>query len=312
MKAEVCNAHRWRRRLTQTGKNVSFEWDSYEDYLADFKQLEEVAPDFVARVRGSGGGGGERWYGTTEGFNGVMRKTQNGWPELREAMMKKLDGLALDLPVFPSMTHTRRRKRRRDDHGDTLDIQRVWAGDLDHAWQRAVRMERLQQNMRRITLAFDVTANAGVSNEQAMWRGALCMLLVDSLARAGRTFEIYTVDSTTNPFGWTSAQGTPTRLWTSWLVKPTHMPIVPDRLAAMVSVGFMRVVGFCAEGMGPWEVSSGFGGAMNAGLPHSLNERQEAGEVVLRIGECYSRTQVINEYKSAWERIERAAVEQAA
>lgn len=307
MKKELCDSRVWKRKLIHVDQDVSFEWESFEDFLLDFEASKKLDPAFVSAHLRDAGYGGDSWYGTSGGAKAVLEKTQNGWPELRTAMIDKVKGMELEIPVFPSMTHTRRRKRQWGEHGDTLDINRVWNGQLDRAWQRPVRVERLSQNMRRISLAFDVTANAGVTNESALWRGALCMLLVDSLARAGRTFEIYVIDSTIGAF-----PSGPRRLWTSWLVKSSSMPIVPDRLAAMVSVGYMRTVGFAAENMGPWTVSSGLGGALNAGLPHSLRDRQKAGEVVLRIGECYSKKAVVEEYKNAWERIEKAAEDQAA
>jgi len=296
-----------KRRLVEDGLDVSFEWDSYEDFLVDLQTLREKDRTFYNNTAGMGGGSGMSWFGTNGGFHAVMDKVQNGWPELRQLMMAKLEGLELAVPVFPSMTHTRRRKRKWQDQGDSLDQQRVWAGQIDRAWQRPVKVEKLMPNTRRITLAFDVTANGSVSNDMAMWRGALCMLLVDSLARAGRTFEIYVIDSTSMPF----IGNAPRRLWSSWLVKGSAEPIVPDRLAAMVSVGFMRTSGFMAEGMGPWPVSYGYGGALNAGLPDQLRKRQKNGEVVLRIGECYNRQAVLREYEAAWQRIEAAADEAA-
>ena len=72
----------------------------------------------------------------------------------------------------------------------------------------------------------------------------------------------------------------------------------------MVSVGFMRTAGFMAMGAGPWEPSSGFGSALGYGLPATLRERREAGEAVLRIGQCYSKQAVIEEYKNAWTEVE--------
>lgn len=282
---------------------VSYEWDSYESFVPDMKQIAATYPTFMSNVVGTGGMSNVSWWGCADGFAGIQRRVENGWPELRTQLLKMLEGLDLELPVFPSMSTARRRKRRRDDHGDTLDIHRVWDGQLDKAWDRPMRTERMMPNTKRITVAFDVTANACVSNSQAMWRAALCTLLCDSLARAGRIFEIWVVDSTSNPFSAWGA-GVPKRLWSAWCVKKTADPLVLDRICAMVSVGFMRSAGFTAMRAGPWPPSSGFGGALGSGLPHTLRQRREAGEVVLRIGECYSRQAVVAEYANAWREIE--------
>lgn len=298
----------WNRRMTRTGNDVSFEWDSFEQFLPDLENVKKHDRELYERSR-SYAGSGTSWLGVTDGFDGIISRVQHGWPELRQQLDIMLKNVELEVPRFPSMTKVRRRKRTRDDHGDVVNMQRVWSGDLDHAWDRPERVDRTSPNTKRITLAFDVTANGSVTNEMAMWRAALCMLLVNSLSKAGRTFEIWVTDSTSMPFqrDWTAGAGAqPTALWTAWCVKTASDPIVMDRLCAMVSVGFMRTVGFTAESCGPWPVSPGFGGALNRGLPHSLRERQGRGEVVLRIGECYSKQDCLRHYREAWTEIETA------
>ena len=283
---------------------VSYEWQDYEVFLSDMAKIKAKRPSLYNRVSCMGSSSiatSDHWWGC-KSFYDVQNKVANGWPELRERLERMMQGIELDLPTFPTLTTVRRRKRLRSDHGDSLDIGRVWNGQLDTAWERPVRTERVATNTKRITLAFDVTANASVTNDMALWRAALCTVLVDSLARAGRVFEIWVVDSTSNPFTWGGSR--PMRLWSAWCVKRTADPLVLDRLCSMVSVGFMRSAGFMAMGAGTWEPNSGFGQALGSGLPASLRKRRSAGEVVLRIGECYSRQDVIKEYRRAWEEVE--------
>lgn len=284
---------------------VSFEWLSYDDFLPDLKIIQQERPAVYRRTVECGGydiNGAYRWWGA-KSYADVQHKITNGWPELRERLLKMMDGIELDLPQFPTASTVRRRKRFRGDQGDSLDMGRVWNGQLDTAWERPKRTEKQANSTKRITVAFDVTANAVVSNDMAMWRAALCTLLVDSLARAGRIFEIWVVDSTSNPFSFNNGRRPP-RLWAAWCVKRTADPLVLDRLCAMVSVGFMRTAGFMAMGASELEPSAGFGGALGTGLPHTLRERQAAGEIVLRIGQCYTRRDVISEYARAWEEVE--------
>lgn len=292
-------------QIKRTDDGVSYEWQSYDEFLPDLVEIKKRWPVLYNRTvacAGFGEGGAMRWWGA-KSFGDVQDKIANGWPELRERLLKMMEGIELELPMFPSLQNVRRRKRVRDEFGDELDMQRVWSGQLDTAWARPVRTQRQSMSTKRITLAFDITANAIVNNDMAMWRAALCTLLVDSLARAGRIFEIWVVDSTSNPFAWSSGNR-PMRLWSAWCVKRTADPIVLDRLCGMVSVGFMRTAGFMAMGAGSWEPNTGFGSALNTGLPATLRERQAEGEAVLRIGECYNRHAVISEYKRAWEAIE--------
>lgn len=79
-----------------------------------------------------------------------------------------------------------------------------------------------------------------------------------------------------------------------------------DRLAGMLGVGFLRTVGFMSEGMGPYVAKSGLGSAMHRGLPHGLQERRNAGEVVIRIAGCYSKADAIRCYTEAWREVEAA------
>lgn len=295
---------------------MSFEWDSYDLWLEDFKQLQQAQPQhidshrhdtFTARAAMS-------WYGCEDGFDGCMRRVETGWPELRRTLHEMMKDVELELPVFPTQSEVRRRKRKWMDQGDTLNIQRVWNGQLETAWQKPVRVNRMQPNTKRVTLAFDVSANGAVSNDQAMWRAALSQLLCDSLARAGRVFEVWVVDGTVGAFnqGW-SARSKPQHLWAAWCVKQTQDPLVLDRMCSMLSIGYMRSVGFSAIAMGPYDPNPGIGGALNVGLNATLRERVAAKEVVLRISACDSKITALREYRRAWNEIEAAMhVEDAA
>lgn len=299
--------------IKRMSDGVSYEWSSFESFIPDLIEIRKRDPAIYKRTIACGAGfnAAQRWWGANS-YDDVQEKIRSGWPELREKLERMMKGIELELPQYPTAATVRRRKRHRDDHGDSLDMGRVWNGQLDTAWERPVRTEKEANSTKRVTLAFDVTANAIVSNEMSLWRAALCMLLVDSLARAGRTLEVWVVDSTGTPFTWggtVSFEGStikPNNLWSAWMVKGTGDPINMDRLCAMCSVGFMRTAGFMAMGAGPWAPSHGFGRALGYGLPYTLHERREAGEIVVRIGQCYSKHEVIREYANAWKEVEAA------
>lgn len=286
--------------LTQMNDGVSYEWESFEAFKADLPEIARVDPVYYADVLRSSAYPGDAWLGCRDGFDGVMSRIENGWPELREKAEKLMEGIELELPVLPSVTRQRRRKVRASDHGDTLHIERVWNGDLERAWDRPIRTERVTPNIKRVTVALDVTANARTTNDEAMWRSALCIALCDGLARAGRVFDIWIVDSTRGPFHASYGAALPPRaLWSAWCAKRACDPLVPDRLAAMVSIGFMRTAGFMAMRAGPWRPNSYYGSALDTGLPATLRARKADGEIVLRIGQCYSRKEMIQEYERA-------------
>lgn len=310
MKTELYKARVWNHRVTRKGAEMSLEWDSLEDFWPDLEYVKKASPEqFRETCSYAEGRGAEAWLGTTGGFSAFERKTREGWPELRATLERKLSDVELEVPRFPSQTETRRRKRHRGEHGDTLNMAKVWNGDLEHAWERPVREVRVAPNTKCITLLFEVGAHCGITNDQAMWRAALCMLLVRSLAQAGRTFEIWVQSSQSSGFS-TMYDGydrnVPSKCWYSWCVKKASDPLVMDRLCSMVSIGMLRTYGFVAYDCTPHKIGMGYGMPANSGMPHSLRERQKRGEQVLRIGECYSKQACLAEYKRAWTEIESA------
>lgn len=314
MLKKAYDERRWNHRMTRTGGECSLEWDSLEEFLPDLEFNRKHSAEQYAETCSYGTGSqSSRWLGLEGGFSAFEGKMRQGWPELRAMLEKRLADVELEVPRFPSQTETRRRKRHRGDHGDTLNMTKVWNGDLEHAWERPVRDVRVVPNTKRITLLFEVGAHCGITNEEAMWRAALCMLLVKSLAQAGRTFEIWVQSSSRGTFS--SYAGTssghepnpPQNLWVAWCVKKAADPVVMDRLCSMVSIGMLRTFGFVAYDCTPWKLGYGYGSPANTGMPHSLRERQKRGEQVLRIGECYSKSACLAEYKRAWTEIEAAS-----
>jgi hypothetical protein len=292
---------------TEDRTGVSFEWETYEEWMAEYKEwvktddgkryysayLDRYANEPCDALN---------WFGHAGAGVSVLKAIDSGWPELRQQLVAAMDGVELDMPVFPSLTMVRRRKRKWMDVGDDYDQQRTWSGDLEHAWSQPVRTERMQPNTKRVTLAFDVGDNCGVDSSQALWRAALSLLLCDSLARAGRVFEVWCIHSSRECF-----RSGPRNYWGGWRVKASHEPVVLDRLAGMLSIGFLRTVGFMSKCMGPYKPTSTLGYAMHQGLPHSLQERRDVGEVVIRIAGCYSKQEAIAQYAKAWQEVEAAA-----
>jgi len=279
----------------ETARDVglSYEWESFDKFADDVKVLSNTTRHNPSSV--SGGPMNGNWLGVPggDGYT-LMKKVEHGWPELRRELERMLEECELDTPPVPSRALLRRRKRTRADHGDTLDMGRVWNGDMERAWEVPKRSDVHTITTKRVTLAIDVTANGGISHRESMWRSALGMKLVDSLIKAGKVLEIWVIDSSSHPW----MDGTQGSLWAGWCIKKSSEPVVMDRLCSMLTVGFMRVCGFLAmhaEGR-----STSYGGALNFGLPATLKDRQNAGELVLRVGECYSQQAMINEYNRAW------------
>lgn len=309
------NERKWNHRVIRTGSEMSLEWDSFEAFEPDLRYVLANSPAQSRETESyCTGRQSMSWLGLEGGAPAFFEKLAKGWPELREKLERRLADVQLEVPRFPTTTETRRRKRVRSEHGDTLNMTRVWNGDLEHAWERPVRQLRVAPNTKCVTLLFEIGANGTITNEQAMWRAALCMLLVRALAQAGRTFEIWVQSSSTGTFRQEAGyRGTPPNaLWTAFCVKKASEPLVTDRLCTMVSVGMLRTCGFFAYDCTPYKLGYGYGMPANRGMPHTLRERQQRGETVIRIGECYSKAACLAEYRRAWQEVEDAAARSAA
>jgi hypothetical protein len=159
-------------------------------------------------------------------------------------------------------------------------------------------------NTKRVTLAFDIGSHCQITNAQALWRTALCLLLTDRLAGAGRVFEVWVVSSGMEVF-----TNGPRTLYTGMCVKRSGEPLVLDRMCGMFSVGFLRTAFFCAWQCCQWTTTDHLGYPAHEGLPDELEQRRKGGEVVLRVGECLSKEAMLAEYKRAWEEVEKHSIE---
>lgn len=289
------NAH----YVRSDSRTLSIEWDTFEKFLQDIEQLKPIhTPDNVGT--GTEYYGSMRWLGCEGGGNKLMYNVINGWPELREQLAVMLKDVELLIPDVPAKAIMRRRKRARSDHGDVLDMTRVYNGQLDTAWERPKHVEHITVTTKRVTLAVDVGGYHGITNDQALWRAALALKLCDSLAKAGRVFEVWAITTSADVYREYHA---PNKLYNGWCIKKTNDPVVLDRLCSMLSIGFHRICSFLACHCTEWTVDHGYGYPINAGLPNTLQERKNAGEAVIRIGQCLSMSEMLSVYNRAWNEV---------
>lgn len=90
---------------------------------------------------------------------------------------------------------SRRRKPRRGAQGDDLDMQRVWQGDLEHAWTEVKREQTV--GPARVLIAVNVAGSACVDAAEFACRGAAALALASALQTAGFTVSIVAVAQTT-------------------------------------------------------------------------------------------------------------------
>lgn len=129
------------------------------------------------------------WCGTDEAMRDgetptatTLRLIREGWDE----GVKLMDSVAgsVDIPTPLSI----RRRNVWSDHGDEVDMQRVWQGQLDTAWRRVAKP--LGMGPKRVRVVIDSIASAGVEPEQMRWRGVAAMKLADALINAGYSVQV--------------------------------------------------------------------------------------------------------------------------
>ncbi len=125
------------------------------------------------------------WWGLgIHTISDINRALDRGWSKGAQHMVKTTEGLELNLRVSrPRRTRTRARI------GDSLDMQRVWQGDLERAWS-ATEMSEQMLPLKHICLAIELNGTANFSGIDFMWRGAAALALADLIAESGRMVKI--------------------------------------------------------------------------------------------------------------------------
>jgi hypothetical protein len=286
---------------------LSMEWETFEQFAVDIEEARKAGQRMTAR----GMHGNMEWYGCHDGVTEVFSKVLNGWPALRQKLEAMTADLELEIPNFPSRAALRRRKRHRSDHGDSLDMTRIWNGDLDRAWERPVREDVHTVSTKRVTVSLDLGTSWCMTQEETLWRAALAVALCDRLARAGKVFEIWVCGSAEDV--WRNAPaGSGNKSTSAWCIKRTNDPLVLDRLCSMVTAGFWRACGFWAfhtllDG-GTKEHYGHYPGGHEQ-LPATLEARRAGGELVVHVKRCLSKPQMLREYERAWKEVEEHQTE---
>jgi hypothetical protein len=219
----------------------------------------------------------------------AFEKCEQGWPQLLaklQPMIKHLQSTLELSDVMAVQVATRRRKRIRADYGDTLDMHRVWAGDLDRAWERPVKRNRMVHTERYATIYVDLNMSFTQHTDDSLWRAALSVCLVDQLTRMGINTELWSGSSGTNayPHDWTA----PKSYWTGARVKEFTQPLSEERVAAMCHAAFFRTWGFAMIMASEFRTYQGLGSVVDLGsYVWPLREREAAGERMFRISQVY-------------------------
>ena len=163
-------------------------YESVQELMTVRPSAENIAAhgtNAFMQLRTTGGShyGGRSWWGLDD-IEEVIQVTKDGWPAGLDKVWRSLQTLAM-----PALTSVRRRKVRKS-LGDHLDIQRVYQGDLEHAWESTERHPTRGVGHTTTTIFVDINASYSTDAESMFWRGAVAIVLADALERAGRSARI--------------------------------------------------------------------------------------------------------------------------
>lgn len=237
---------------------------------------------------------GYRWYGCSSSSE-AMRRLNEGWPELLNDLNPMVSALRADInldEVEYAQVQVRRRKRHRADYGDTLDMNRVWSGHLDTAWDRPVKENRMVASQKYATIFADLSTFSYVRAESTMWRAATIVFAIDMMTRMGLSTEIWAGNSVTDTYETFSA---PRHNWYGVKMKEFTQPMTDERVACACHVAMLRTYIFGMQMCAPWRADSGLGTPVQTGLVKPLRDRQSSGERVFRVGAVYDQHTARNE-----------------
>ena len=129
---------------------------------------------------------GGDWYGLPDDadFDLVRAVVFAGWPDGLRKMEAALGQIEVSIPPLSV-----RRSRLRGDHGDDLDIHRVYSGDLAHAF---TSMKRPPGTKRKpLSIVVDSIAYGGRDADSMFWQGAAALKLGELLSNAGYSVELH-------------------------------------------------------------------------------------------------------------------------
>lgn len=289
---------------------------SYQVWFESFEEMERELPALIGRVNGAqfkqrvidktSAYGGRSWHGTDGGAPECFRLIKEGWPEMLKTLQPMIERLRTTFSLDNAAAlnvEVRRRKVRRMDHGDSLDITRVWNGQLDTAWSKPVKFPRISASQKYATIYFDAATPGAVDAKDTLWRAAAAICMIEVLTRMGVNTEVWVGSTGTSPYEYgTRAPG---RFLSAVRVKAFTDPLNEDRMATMLSCAFYRTWGFGMYMAGPWRASLGLGTVSPCGLPQVLQERADAGQRTFTFHGCLSFEQAARNVAEVVSSIER-------
>jgi len=213
-----------------------------------------------------------RWYGMRGNAKDVIKTVERGWTDGLEKIHSAVVALR------PPRIRAVRKRKRRGPAGDELDVQRVYSGDLDHAWSRTAREESVikrNKGGKTVTVIVHGGISASTHSSSLFWRGAAAVVLSEMLQSMGLNTKIINADCShirtdRTPF-----------VQTSITMKEPDERVDMAFIANIALAGFLRVHGFCALLHSTRELPSGLGKVAPVRTESPIFQRNINSKVIL-------------------------------
>ena len=210
----------------------------------------------------------------------------NGWHE----GVGIADRLTVELET-PRLKNVRRVKRR-GDFGDSIDMQAVYGGSIDRAWETTRREISISESGSAITLAVELSCSWNYMAHELYWTGAAAIKLVDALIESGRSVQIIGYLSSTDAFN-----GQISDAEICFTAKEyTEVADISKLMTILGHAAFYRYYGFRAYAAAPLVVKRNLGLPLYGVLPQMILDREPVNSII-RVSRVFSQSaaqQMIN------------------
>lgn len=219
------------------------------------------------------------WLGV--GINTVpelKKEIKNGWPQGVRKMMELKEKIEYNL-LPPKVL---RKRKSRGDFGDEIDIQRVYAGDLERAWTRSTRQMVVGIPVVRVLVSIGGLASR--SAEDLFYKGVGAAILTDILEEQGYRVEIVAYSRVKDIL-----EGNPReQMYIELPVKEAKEPLDLQRITIITALsGFFRYYMFKTRLSLPCKITS----YMGVTVETPPEEVSRSGDIILN--NIYSEREVI-------------------
>lgn len=222
-----------------TTQPVALAFDNARAFMQWTTDGQCTNPENIGRINEiTNKNGGPEWYGLPGHVNakGIESLVNDGWTDGANKAQRNADS------VHVAPARSTKRRRVRGDYGDSLDVDRLYSGQLDTAWIRTARASSVQPP--RIRIATNMATPGIADAETLFWRGAASLALASRLITAGYTVQLVTAFVGT----YRPTNGFPeSRFSITVTAKDFRAPMDVATLAATTALaGFFRAHGFLA------------------------------------------------------------------